>query len=120
MRLLRRMPAVSTNRTGPSSVSTTVSMVSLVVPGRSWTTARRSPIRRLNRVDLPTLGRPTMATMGLGMSRRAADLGQGSRGRQGAQGDGDAARIHALQAEAGRDLRLKRQRVLPGALAAQV
>ena len=55
---LRRMPAVSTNRIGPSSVSTTVSMASRVVPGMSCTTARSSPISRLNRVDLPTFGRP--------------------------------------------------------------
>ena len=34
------------------------------MPGRSWTTARSSPIRRLNSVDLPTLGRPTTATAG--------------------------------------------------------
>ena len=58
----RRMPAVSMNRTGPSGVSTRVSMASLVVPGMSCTMARSSPIRRLKRVDLPTLGRPTMAT----------------------------------------------------------
>src|SRR5918993_303893 len=56
------MPAVSTKRTGPSSVSTRVSMASRVVPGRSWTTARSSPVSRLNSVDLPTLGRPTIAT----------------------------------------------------------
>ena len=49
-------------RTGPSSVSTTVSIESRVVPGRSWTTERSSPMRRLNSVDLPTLGRPTRAT----------------------------------------------------------
>ena len=47
---------------GPRSVSTTVSMVSRVVPGMSWTTDRSSPMSRLNSVDLPTLGRPTMAT----------------------------------------------------------
>ena len=34
----------------------------LVVPGMSWTTERSSPMRRLNSVDLPTLGRPTSAT----------------------------------------------------------
>ena len=38
---------------------------SRVVPGCSCTTARRSPIRRLKRVDLPTLGRPTSATIGM-------------------------------------------------------
>src|SRR3954451_1719283 len=64
MRLLRRMPAVSTKRIGPSSVSTTVSTLSRVVPGTSWTTERSSPMRRLNSVDLPTVGRPTMATAG--------------------------------------------------------
>ncbi len=36
---------------------------SRVTPGRSSTSARRAPTRRLNRVDLPTLGRPTMATV---------------------------------------------------------
>ena len=46
----------------PASVSTTVSTESRVVPGRSWTTDRSSPISRLKRVDLPTLGRPTIAT----------------------------------------------------------
>src|SRR5262245_9290056 len=56
------MPAVSTRRTGPSSVSITVSIESRVVPGRSWTTDRSSPVSWLKRVDLPTLGRPTMAT----------------------------------------------------------
>ena len=62
MRALRRIPAVSMNRTGPWSVSTIVSTVSRVVPGWSWTMARSSPISLLNRVDLPTLGRPTSAT----------------------------------------------------------
>ena len=32
-------------------------------PGRSCTTARSSPTRRLNNVDLPTFGRPTIATL---------------------------------------------------------
>ena len=59
---LRRMPAVSMKRTGPSGVSTTVSIGSRVVPGMSWTTERSSPMSRLNRVDLPTFGRPTSAT----------------------------------------------------------
>ena len=50
------MPAVSTKRIGPASVSTTVSIVSRVVPGMSWTTERSSPISRLNSVDLPDVG----------------------------------------------------------------
>src|SRR5215210_5878985 len=40
-------------------------MRSRVIPGRSWTMACRRPSRRLKRVDLPTLGRPTMATVGV-------------------------------------------------------
>ena len=34
-----------------------------VTPGWSSTSARRLPTRRLNKVDLPTLGRPTMASV---------------------------------------------------------
>ena len=62
------MPAVSTNTIGPSSVSTSVSIESRVVPAMSWTTERSSPTSRLNSVDLPTFGRPTMATRGGGGS----------------------------------------------------
>src|ERR1051325_6881601 len=40
-------------------------MRSRVTPGWSWTMAWRFPTRRLKRVDLPTLGRPTMATVAL-------------------------------------------------------
>src|ERR1700730_17426804 len=36
------------------------------LPGSSPTMARRDPVRWLNSVDLPTLGRPTMATRGDG------------------------------------------------------
>src|ERR1700681_61310 len=36
------------------------------MPGSSPTMARRDPVRWLNSVDLPTLGRPTMATRGDG------------------------------------------------------
>src|SRR5262245_59469358 len=39
-------------------------MRSRVMPGSSVTIDRRWPIRRLNRVDLPTFGRPTMAISG--------------------------------------------------------
>src|SRR5439155_3394038 len=38
---------------------------SRVSPGRGSTMALRSPIIRLNRVDFPTFGRPTIATIGL-------------------------------------------------------
>src|SRR5262245_54657037 len=40
-------------------------MRSRVTPGWSWTIAWRLPTRRLKSVDLPTLGRPTMATVAL-------------------------------------------------------
>ena len=62
------MPAVSTNTIGPSSVSTSVSIASRVVPGRSCTTERSSPTSRLNSVHLPTLGRPTIATAAVAVS----------------------------------------------------
>ena len=39
-------------------------MRSRVIPGWSYTMARFVPVRRLNSADLPTLGRPTMATRG--------------------------------------------------------
>src|SRR5580704_3427987 len=39
-------------------------MRSRVIPGSSPTMARRDPTMRLNSVDLPTLGRPTMAMVG--------------------------------------------------------
>src|SRR3954468_1739712 len=41
-------------------------MRSRVTPGTSCTTAARRPRNRLTRVDLPTFGRPTMATTGSG------------------------------------------------------
>ena len=41
---------------------------SRVMPGSSPTMARRDPTSRLNSVDLPTLGRPTMAMRGLKIS----------------------------------------------------
>ena len=36
---------------------------SRVTPGVSWTTAARDSVRRLTRVDLPTFGKPTIATV---------------------------------------------------------
>src|SRR5262249_37242122 len=41
-------------------------MLSRVTPGSSSTSARRAPAYRLKSVDLPTLGRPTIATIGSG------------------------------------------------------
>src|ERR1700756_209113 len=45
------------------------------MPGSSPTMALRAPTRRLKRVDLPTLGRPTIAIVGAG---RAGDDFSGS------------------------------------------
>ena len=67
-----RMPAVSTKRKRPSAVSTLVSMASRVVPATSLTSTRGSPTIALKRLDLPALGRPTMAT---GISLSAAACG---------------------------------------------
>src|SRR5437868_13656394 len=39
-------------------------MRSRVMPGSSPTIERREPTRRLNKVDLPTFGRPTIASVG--------------------------------------------------------
>ena len=60
-------PAVSTNRTVPCSGQvTSESTLSRVVPATSETTLRSDPTSRLNRLDLPTLGRPTIANRGSG------------------------------------------------------
>ncbi len=61
---LRRIPAVSTSVYCLPSHSSSTSMASRVVPGLSKAIMRSSPSRRLTRVDLPTLGRPMMATRG--------------------------------------------------------
>src|SRR5919106_2956475 len=53
-------------------------MRSRVTPGVSSTIARRRPVIRLKRVDLPTLGRPTMATVG-GAASLIAELPQAAR-----------------------------------------
>jgi hypothetical protein len=59
------MPPVSTTVNARPFHSLSASMRSRVVPGVSSTTASREPASRLNKVDLPTLGRPTSATSGL-------------------------------------------------------
>src|SRR5437870_12462642 len=50
-------------------------MRSRVTPGVSRTSAFRLPISRLKSVDLPTLGRPTMATTGIRTARSRAPRG---------------------------------------------
>ena len=68
-------PAVSTTvkRSGPSRPSP--SRRSRVTPGWSSTSASRRPTSRLNSVDLPTLGRPTMASVN-GIGRAFAGPGR--------------------------------------------
>src|SRR5437660_271011 len=54
-------------------------MRSRVMPGSSVTMDRRCPMIRLNRLDLPTFGRPTMAIKGRGefMKGSGKDFGCG-------------------------------------------
>ncbi len=56
------MPAVSTMRSCRPRHRSTSSTASRVVPGRSLTRTRSSRRRRLTSDDLPTFGRPTIAT----------------------------------------------------------
>ena len=58
-------PAVSNTWNSRSPRRAWPSRRSRVTPGVSSTSARRFPTRRLNSVDLPTFGRPTMATVKL-------------------------------------------------------
>ena len=59
----RRMPAVSTRVSGvPSGSATSLSTASCVVPERSDTIARCVPVMAFTSEDLPTLGRPMIAT----------------------------------------------------------
>ena len=58
---LRRMPAVSVTTKRWPPWTTSESMASRVVPATSETTKRSVPSSALTKVDLPTLGRPTMA-----------------------------------------------------------
>ena len=68
----RRMPAVSTSTTGSPSKLRTVSTGSRVVPGISLTSARSSPSRALSSDDLPTFGRPMIASRAVSSSAGSA------------------------------------------------
>ena len=76
-------PPVSTSRNSCPVHSQTSSLRSRVTPGVSWTTACREPVSRLTSVDLPTFGKPTIATraeqarLGLGRRRRRRDCSCG-------------------------------------------
>src|SRR5215813_3313129 len=71
----RRMPAVSTMRNRRRCQVNDASIASRVVPGMSLTSTRSACNKRFTSEDLPTLGRPTMATV---VSR--CDSGLGTRG----------------------------------------
>ncbi len=58
-----RMPAVSKSFTGMPPMDAVSETRSRVVPGMSVTMARSCSSRRLKRLLLPTLGRPTMASV---------------------------------------------------------
>src|SRR5690606_6124259 len=58
-----RPPVSSTVNARPESVTTRPSLTSRVTPGWSATIASFAPTSRLNSADLPTLGRPTIATL---------------------------------------------------------
>src|SRR3954468_13480059 len=58
---VRPIPPVSTRVKGLPCHSPSAVTRSRVTPGWSWTIAIRLPTMRLNKADLPTLGRPTIA-----------------------------------------------------------
>ncbi len=58
------MPPVSTSSNVRDLHSTSPKMRSRVMPGSSPTIDFREPVSRLKSVDLPTLGRPIIATSG--------------------------------------------------------
>mmetsp|Transcript_4378 Transcript_4378/g.9594 ORF Transcript_4378/g.9594 Transcript_4378/m.9594 type:complete len:214 (+) Transcript_4378:181-822(+) len=70
-RATRRTPAVSTKTNLVPWLSTAWSIASRVVPERSHTIARSVPVSRLSNDDLPTLGRPRMATLSVGLPSRS-------------------------------------------------
>lgn len=55
------MPAVSSSVTGTPCTATDASTMSRVVPGLAVTMARSLRLHAFSKLDLPTLGRPTMA-----------------------------------------------------------
>src|SRR5262249_5467441 len=57
-------PPVSTHRNVRPACVARATRRSRVTPGASSTIARRAPTMRLNSADLPTFGRPTIATTG--------------------------------------------------------
>ena len=69
---LRRIPAVSMNTYSTPSCTTVSSTASRVVPAIGETIARSLPVSVLSSVDLPTFGRPMIATLMPAASPRGA------------------------------------------------
>src|SRR5436190_21807401 len=67
------MPPVSITSKRRPSCSADPCMRSRVIPGSSPTIARRCPVMRLKRVDFPTLGLPTMTTVGMALDMKFYD-----------------------------------------------
>ena len=61
------MPPVSISSKRRPSCSAVPCIRSRVMPGSSPTMERRCPVMRLKRVDFPTLGLPTMTTVGMAL-----------------------------------------------------
>src|SRR3954471_22405945 len=74
---VRPMPPVSTRVKGLPCHSPSAVTRSRVTPGWSCTIAMRLPTMRLNRADLPTLGRPTIAINPDIASQDEGDTGSG-------------------------------------------
>ena len=114
-RLRRRFPPAPPYRwrgTSGGRYAAQPSRRSRVTPGVGATSAARRPTSRLKRVDLPTLGRPTMATVkATGGPQRESDqvrgVGQdeeGPIGDHGRQADGASCVVGAqIAAVVGRD-----------------
>src|SRR5437867_8708810 len=71
------MPPVSITSKRRPSCSADPCMRSRVIPGSSPTIARRCPVMRLKRVDFPTLGLPTMTTVGMAADMKPHDSSGG-------------------------------------------
>src|SRR5664279_3696633 len=67
------MPPVSITSKRRPSCSAVPCMRSRVIPGSSPTMERRCPVMRLKRVDFPTLGLPTITTVGMAFDMLSHD-----------------------------------------------
>src|SRR5690242_14320875 len=95
-------------------------MRSRVIPGSLVTMARRVLERRLKRVDLPTLGRPTMTRDGRGSGMCGSHCSVPERGKSKVEGAGrgweQAAREKCRFARVGRGGEFSTGAPLPGFL----